>query len=37
MTDLNTLIGIGLIVVAVLGSLVLGYALGYTARGRHWR
>jgi len=37
MTDLNVLIGVFLVVVAILGALVLGYFLGYWARGRHWR
>jgi len=37
MSDLNTLIGVFLIVVAIIGALVLGYFLGYQARDRHWR
>lgn len=37
MNDLNTLIGVFLVVVAILGALVLGWCLGYWAHGRHWR
>lgn len=41
MNDLNEVIGVFLVVVAILGALVLGifvgYRFGYNARDRKWR
>lgn len=37
MNDLSQLIGVGLIVFAILGALVLGYFLGYRHGSGHWR
>lgn len=37
MNDINALIGVTLVVIAILGALVLGYALGYRAGDRRWR
>jgi hypothetical protein len=37
MSDINVFIGVTLVVIAILGALALGYAVGYNIGNRRWR